>query len=113
MKKRFVLASALALALPLAGLVARAETPAKPAAKEAPAVDPHAKHDGKGHQGGMMMGEGMGDGCPMMAAHDGTMKVTNQPNGVTITWTAQTPEAVAKLQKMAETMQTKHAAHAK
>jgi hypothetical protein len=143
MKTTVLLASALVLSLGGSPASAQAPTtPSTPApAKEAappkraadgpgkrPTVTPagdkdvsagaHHKHGGTGmgmghHPGGMMMGGGMEDGCAMMAAQGTTMKVTNTPTGVTITMTAQTPEAVAKLQKMAENMRTRHEAHAK
>jgi hypothetical protein len=136
MKTTFLLASALALVL--AGGAARAQAPTAPPTKEAspakrapentakragvtPAADKgetsgdgHGKHGGMGMgHAGMMMGGGMEDSCPMMAAHDATMRVTNTPTGVTITMTAPTAEGVAKLQKMAEGMQAKHDAHGK
>jgi hypothetical protein len=65
---------------------------------------------GGGMMGGGMMG--MGDGCPMAVGAEAKVEVKNLPKGVTVTLTSDDAATVAKLQKMAETMRLRHAAHA-
>ena len=71
-----------------------------------------AKGGGKGMMGGqgMMGGHGMMGDCPMMAGADTKVEVKNLPKGVSVTYTSEDADAVARLQKMAETMQKKHEA---